>query len=87
MPAVLSPKLSLKDQRKPGIFLMGRPKVLILCLDSSLLMQLKVIFTKNRKTRDRFLQGDSFHWMKNLSNLPVFVVLLESGPGEVQITI
>jgi hypothetical protein len=49
MSCAFKPRVSLTGQRKMETFLMRRPAVLILCVDSALLMRLQVGPTKGRK--------------------------------------
>jgi hypothetical protein len=70
MPGVLSPKPSFTGRRKLGIILWRGATDLILCLDSSLLMCLKVVLMKGRKATHRFLQGQcgSCQWTESPSD-------------------
>jgi hypothetical protein len=56
-PGVSSPRSSFTGQRKLGIFFGGRPTDFMLCLDSSLLMQLKVVLTWGRKVTETGFSG------------------------------
>jgi hypothetical protein len=52
-----SPRSSFTGQRKLGIFFGGRPTDLMLCLDSSLLMRLRVVLMKGRKATKAGFSG------------------------------
>jgi hypothetical protein len=58
----------------------------MLCLDSSLLMQLKVVLMKGRKATETGFSGATLQWIESPSDLPVTVVILpESGPEKLQL--
>jgi hypothetical protein len=56
-PGVFSPRLSFTGRRKLAIFLGGKPTDLMLCLDSTRLMRLKVVLTKGRRATEVGFSG------------------------------